>query len=338
MHPSELPSFDALATTGSPVARSHTPRVIALIMVILLVIGGSVLMANRSDSPPADSPAHWGASLADLPAATQVAAGDTVVLAVRVGARVSDIAALVLPHDLAVTTTDIPATATIRGTSARRKAFPVTLVGRDNVMGFSIVKLGVSMKPLALDPLPASTAVIAVAPVLRGSSTTPRYDWSDTTLGDPTNDAQGVVHYLATKTNSHLAKYVDALAIDQRGRVVAILSARHQWYAARFVAQVAEVLAIGHGCHADLGIVGADEQGGGVLVKSLLRYGAAEHAHLLSGDVITWWNGVQVDSWDQLRSMIYLTPVYTRARVTFLRGSKEHHVSVTLACPSKLES
>jgi hypothetical protein len=338
VHPSELPSFDALATASSPVARSHVPRVIALVMLALLVVGGSVLMANRSDIPPGDSPAHWGATLADLPAAARVAAGDTVDLTVRAGARVSNLAALVLPHDLAVTTTDISATATIRGTSARRRDFPVTLVGRDNVMGFSIVKLGATMKPASLGPLPASTAVIAVAPVLHGSSTTPRYDWSATTLGDPTNDAQGVVHYLATKTNSHLAKYVDALAIDQRGRVVAILSAKQQWYSARFVAQVAEVLAVGHGCHADLGIVGADEQGGGVLVRSLQRYGAAAHAHLLSGDVITWWNGVQVDTWDQLRSMLYLTPVFTHARVTFLRGSKVHHVSVTLACPSKLES
>ncbi len=307
-------------------------------MVVLLVVGGSVLLANRSDAPPEDSPAHWAATLADLPVATRAAAGDTVDLIVTTSGRVSNVAALVLPHDLAVTTTDIATTATIRGTNATHKDFPVTLIGRDNVMGFSIVKLGVAMAPLRLDPLPASAAVVAVAPVVAGASTSPGYDWTETTLGDPANNAPGVVHYLATKTNASLAKYVDALAIDQRGRVVAILSAKHQWYSARFVAQVAEVLAIGHGCHADLGIIGADEQGGGALVRSLRPYSPAAHAHLLSGDVITWWNGVQVDSWDQLRSMIYLTPVFTAARVTFLRGNAVHHVSVTLGCPSKLES
>lgn len=338
MHPSELPSFDTLATSASVTPRSHVPRVIALVMVVLLILGGSVLMANRSKDTPVDSPAHRATTLAGLPASTRAAARDTVDLSVRDAGHVTDVPAMVLPNDLAVTTTDIPATARLRGTSATKKNFPVTLVGRDNVMGFSIVKLGVAMTPLSLDPLPASTAVVAVAPVVTGPTDAPTYDWSDTTLGDPTNDAQGVVHYLATKTNTSLAKYVDAIAVDQRGRVVAILSSKHQWYSARFVAQVAKVLAAGNGCHANLGIVGADEQGGGVRITGITRFGAADHAHLVVGDVITWWNGIEVDSWGQLRSLLYLTPVYTRAKITYLHDDHVHHASVTMACPSKLGS
>jgi hypothetical protein len=99
-----------------------------------------------------------------------------------------------------------------------------------------------------------------------------------TTLGDPTNNAQGVVHYLTTSANTRLPSYIDAIAVDSSDHVVAVLSARHFWYPAQFVAQVAEVVATGHGCHADLGIKGTTEQGGGVRITKIVRYSAAAHA------------------------------------------------------------
>ena len=64
-------------------------------------------------------------------------------------------------------------------------------------MGFSIVKLSVPITALPLDAMPDSTAVVAVAPIVNSSTNPPEFDWSMTTLGDPTNNAQGVVRYLA---------------------------------------------------------------------------------------------------------------------------------------------
>jgi hypothetical protein len=308
-------------------------------MALLLVVGGVVLVVNRgAGTPAANLPAHLATTLSALPASSRVAAANTVDLTISSSGHVVYVAALVLPHDLAVTTVAIPVNALISGSTATKANFPVTLVGRDNVMGFSIVRLSVPVTALKLDPMPSSTSVIAVAPILKGTSATPEYDWSLTTLGDPSNNAVGVVRYLATKSDTSLSGFVDAIAVDAKGYVVAVLSSRHQWYAARFVAQVAEVVATGRGCHADLGISGKNEQGGGVLVTKVEPYSAAAHANVIVGDVITHWNGADLNTWEQLVSTLYLTPAYTSARLTIDWKTAVRHASVTLGCPSKLVS
>jgi len=306
-------------------------------MAVLLVVGGIVLMVNRgAGTVNGDLPAHLATTLSALPASSRAAAQNTVDLTITTPGHVVHVSALVLPHDLAVTTVTIPVTAHITGSTATKVNFPVTLKGRDNVMGFSIVHLSVPVTAMKLDAMPASTSVVAVAPIVRGSTKTPQYDWSMTTLGDPLINAQGVVRYLATKSDTSLSSYVDAIAVDAQGHVVAVLSSRHFWYPARFVAEVAVVVATGHGCHADLGVSGKDEQGGGVLVTNVVRYGAAAHASVAVGDVLTTWNGKDIDNWNQLVSTLYLTPAYTTARLTFDHKSSVHHANVTLGCPSKL--
>jgi membrane-associated protease RseP (regulator of RpoE activity) len=336
VHPSELPSFEKLATTTSVLTYAKTPRFIGAVMAVLLVVGGVVLLANRGSSTPNDLPAHLAKTVSALPASSRAAAAATVDLTITTPGHVTDVAALVLPHDLAVTTTVIPANAIITGSTTTKINFPVTLEGRDNVMGFSIVKLSVPITALHLDTMPASTAVVAVAPIVNGSTKPPEFDWSMTTLGDPSNDAQGVVRYLATQSNTSLSGYVDAIAVDAAGHVVAVLSSRHFWYAATFVAQVAEVVATGKGCHADLGITGTNEQGGGVLITKIKAYSAAAHADLKIGDVITQWNGVNLNTWNQLASTLYLTPAYTKAKLTYDHKTTVLHAIVTLGCPFRL--
>lgn len=336
VHPSELPSFENLATTTTTRPHVITPRIVVSIMALFLIVGAIVLMVNRGSSTPGDLPAHLATTLDALPASSRVAAAHTVDLTITTPGHVVNVAALVLPHDLAVTTTFIPVNALITGSTATKVNFPVTLVGRDKVMGFSIVKLGDPVAALKLDKMPASTAVTVVAPIVKGSTKVPEYDWSLTTLGDPRNNAQGVVRYLATRSDTSLSAYVDAIAVDHSGHVVALLSARHFWYPAQFVAQVADVVATGRGCHADLGVDGKDEQGGGVLVTKVVRYSAAAHAGLAVGDVITVWNGSDLDNWDQLVSTLYLTPAYTAANITYWDKTTAHHADVTLTCPSKL--
>ena len=229
-----------------------------------------------------DAPAQLAKTVNDLPASTRAAAAHTVELTITTPGHVVDVAALVLPHDLAVTTLAIPVGAEITGTTATKSNFPVTLEGRDDVMGFSIVHLGANIAPQKLDAMPASAAVVAIAPIVTGPANTPEYDWTMTTLGDPSNDAHGVVRYLAVKSTTSLNNFVDAIAIDPAGHVVAVLSSTHFWYPAQFVAQVANVVATGHGCHAELGVMGKNEQGGGVLITKIVRYSPAAHAGLKS--------------------------------------------------------
>jgi hypothetical protein len=310
---------------------------VIITMALLLIVGGIVLMVNRGTTAPrGDQPAHLAATLNDLPASTRVAVAHTVELTVTTPGHVVNVAALVLPNDLAVTTLAIPVDAEMTGTSAAKSNFPVTLEGRDDVMGFSIVHLGVTIAPSKLDAMPASAAVVAIAPIVKGPANKPEYDWTMTTLGDPSNDAHGVVRYLSTKSNSRLNKFVDAIAVDPAGHVVAVLSSTHFWYPAQFVAQVANVVATGHGCHAMLGVTGKSEQGGGILITKVLRFSPAAHAGLKVGEVLTTWNGTDLDTWNQLVSTLYLTPAYTKASITYAQATTVHKTNVTLGCPSKL--
>ena len=306
-------------------------------MAVLLVLGSVALFLNRgTSSPGADLPAQLATTLSALPASSRRAAAHVVDLTITEPGHVTNVAALVLPHDLAVTTTVIPVTAHITGSSATKVNFPVTLISHDDVMGFSIVRLSVPIAAPRLDPMPASTAVVAIAPVVTGPTRPPEYFWAATTLGDPTNSAQGVVRYLATTNESSLSSYVDAIAVDANGDVVAVLSARRRWYAATFVAQVASVQANGRGCHAVLGITGTTEQGGGVLVQRIVPYGAAWRAQLKVGDVITAWNGTALETWTQLASTLYLTSAYTSSKLTYAQGTHVHHTTAYFDCPSKL--
>lgn len=334
VHPSELPRFEDLEPRrASP--RSRLARLLAVVAAVLLVAGGTVLLVNRG-TPPTTTVTHDGVRLADLPLVARHVAADTVDLTVISHAGVTNAAALVLGGGLAVTTLPIPADATIKGTSAAHADFAVSLVGRDEVMGFSVVHLGVAVAPVALDPMPASAAVTVVAPIVADLLAKPRYDWAVTTLGDPRNDAQGVVRYLATPSGRALWSLAYAVAVDAHGRVVAVLSAGHEWYAAQFVARVADVLELGHGCHGDLGASGQSVQGGGVRLHAVAAHGPAAQAGLRDGDVLLTWDGSDTDDVAALRSMIYLTPAYTTVRVTYLRGSALKSTTVMPVCPFRV--
>ena len=67
-----------------------------------------------------------------------------------------------------------------------------------------------------------------------------------------------------------------------------------------------------------------------------MPYGAAFHANLKVGDIITKWNGAELDTWNQLVSTLYLTPAYTKASIVYYRRTTEHRANVSLTCPFKL--
>ena len=186
---------------------------------------------------------------------------------------------MVLPHNLAVTTTQIPADAHITGSTPGDVNFPVHWVGRDQVMGFSIVRLGRHVPALTFAPLPASKWVVAVSPILKSSTKPPQYAWANTILGDPKSDATGVISYLSTKSDANLNSFVDAIAVNSErpGRRRPLHG--HLWYSAQFVARIAYIVATGRGCHASLGIVGLTAQGGGVPVSRVIPKSPAAQWH-----------------------------------------------------------
>lgn len=298
-------------------------------MAVALVVGSASLYLTQSSDPPATP--HLAHSINQLPTNSRTAAADTVDLSIATPGHVDVIAAMVLPHNLAVTTTRIPANALITGSTPGDVNFPVHWVGRDQVMGFSIVRLGRHVPALSFAPLPASKWVVAVSPILKSSTTAPQYAWANTILGDPKSDATGVISYLSTKSDANISGFVDAIAVDQSGQVVAVLSTDHLWYSAQFVARIAYIVATGRGCHASLGIVGLNAQGGGVTVSRVIPKSPAQW-QLKKGDVITSLNGKQTETFDALDTALYLTPAFSVAHVTFIRDAAVHHADMTLAC------
>jgi hypothetical protein len=331
VHPSELPSFTSLATKRAQL-RSRAARAVATAMVIGLVAGASGLASIRGTPMVNDAMnAQPAVALADLPANARAAAERTVDLTIAVPGHVTTVAAMALPDGLAVTTAPIPDGALLRGSVPGHLNFAVTWVGRDTVLGFSIVRLGRRVPALSFDPLPANAPVLAVAPVVTSVSTPVRFLYARTSLGDPTRRADGVISYLATRPTPNLDAVTDALALDARGRVVAVLSANGYWFDAGFVARVAEIVAMGHGCHSSLGVKGYSAQGGGALVTSVARRGPA-NAQLRAGDIVLRVGGRDIDSWQTLETVLYLTPAGSTVTVDFLRGTHDGHAEVILAC------
>lgn len=330
VHPSELPSFDALATRHR--VRSRLARLIASFVLLALIAGAAGLASiNRTPAPNQPMTANMATSVSALPAYARDAARRTVELTITTPGHVSHVAAMVLSHDLAVTTTPIAHNALLTGTLPGAVNFPVTWVARDRAMNFTIVKLSHNVASLHFAPMPASAPVLALSPFVEHSTDAPRFAWATTTLGDPLLRTNNLVSYLATNPNGNLNGFVDAVALNSDGRVVAVLSTGHLWYSALFVARVAEIEALGHGCHGGLGVASTSAQGGGATVTALWARGAAKGV-LKVGDVVIRLNGHDIDTGQTLTTWLYLTPAYSKATLTFLRGTVTHHAVVTLAC------
>jgi len=217
VHPSELPSFEKLRTHPNWPIKSPAARVVVGVMAVALVVGSVGLCLTRA-SNPVPTP-HLASTLTQLPVESRTAAEHTIDLSIATPGHVEVVAAMALPHDLAVTTTQIPSNAVITGSTPGHVNFHVTWVGRDKVMGFSIVHLGVHVPALTFAPLPSSKWVVAVSPILKSASDPPQYAWANTVLGDPEIDATGVISYLSTRSDANLNSFVDAIAIKVSSRL-----------------------------------------------------------------------------------------------------------------------
>lgn len=307
-------------------------RLISSSMVLALILGATGLAFARDSTPANEAmPSQIALTLDSLPARVRVSAQRTVDLTITTPGHVLNVPAMVLANNLAVTTTPIPSYALLSASTPAHVNFPVKWVGRDRAMGFTIVHLSIHVPALAFAPMPANASVVAVSPVVQGSTTPPRFAWANTTLGDPSIKANGIVSYLATRSQANLNGFVDAIAVNAADRVVAVLSTGHLWYSAQFVARIANIVATGQGCRARLGVKGATAPNGGALISSILPRSTVT-GQMKPGDVLTTFNGRNIENWNSLLTALYLTPAGTRASITFVRDELTHHVVATLGC------
>jgi hypothetical protein len=332
IHPSELPNFDAIPAYD-PAHRDRPHSVLVLTMgAVVLALGALTLSLRSTSSPATSSLRNIAPSAADLPSYSRTAARSTIELVITEHGHLSAAAAMVIaPGNLAVTTDPIPSGASVTGSSQLSERFGVTRVSHDSALGFTVVRLAQRLPVTPTGVLPDSSTVLAISPVFTPRAAWPAFAWAITTLGDPVIEQRdGIVSYLATPSAPNLDGFVDALAVNDEGDVVAVLSATGQWYSARYVTRVAQVVTENGGCHGRLGITGDTAQGGGVQVQEVLA--GPSRGVLRSGDVLTNLGGVRLDSMDTLLEYLYASPAHHRVRIRLLRGGRPRSAVVTLGC------
>jgi hypothetical protein len=335
VHPSELPNFERIPVYDASVRRRRhrTPAVLVASVAVLSL--AAMTLALHSTTPPASSalPDHIAKSISDLPSYAQNAARSAIELEIAdATGHLSTAAAMVIdPGNLAVTTEPIPPDATITGSSARDHHFPVSLVVHDRALGFTVLHLAKTQQIAPVGVLPASSGVLAISPYFVGGSDSPEIAYAPTVLGDPVREqADGIVSYLATPSAPNLRGFVDTLAIDGSGHVVAVLSSNNEWYSAEFVAKVARVISANGGCHGRLGIAASSAQGGGVFVNRVES--GPSVGHLRAGDILLDANGVALDGYDTLLSYLYTSTSHEGVMFHLLRGGHPLNVGVVLGC------
>jgi hypothetical protein len=230
--PSELPNFDHIPTYVPHRQRRSVAPAFLGVAGVFLVVGVLALVDHHSPTTTTSALAsHVASSIDDLPANSRSAARSTIELVATIDGHLSTAAAMVLPPgNVAVTTTPLPPSASITGTSLTHDRIAVTWLGRDRHLGLTIVRLDRTEPVSDTSSLPASTRVTALAPVFDPTRKSVSYNWSTTTLGDPQRvSVDGVVSYLATSSAGDLHGFSDTVAVDDDGRVVAVLNARGQW-------------------------------------------------------------------------------------------------------------
>ena len=333
IHPSELPNFDDVPTYEGGEARRHlTPLVLASAAAILAL--GSVTLALRTTTPPTTQslPSNIAHRVSDLPLFVQRAARSAVELVITDNGHISATAAMVIaPGNLAVTTTPISPDASIIGSSQLDQRFVVTRVTRDRALGFTVVHLGRFQPVTPTAILPSAATVTAISPYFTPTASTPEIAWATTTLGDPVREsADGVVSYLATTPAPNLHGFLDSLAVDDGGQVVAVLSRHNQWYSAQYLTKVAQALAQNGGCHVRLGIAGGNSPDGGVLISAVDR--GSSWQLLRTGDVLQMINGSRLDSMDSLLAYLYAATSNHMATIQLARRGQMLTVDVLLRC------
>lgn len=335
MHPSELPVFDRIPSYDpTSVVRRRPPLTILTVgtAVALIAVGSLILELRSSTPPPTSSFRNIADTLAQIPSYAQRAAQSAIELVITDNGHLSIGAAMVIaPGTLAVTTTRIPAGASITGSSQSDARFSVTVVNHDDALGFSILRLGRVQPITPTGVLPASSAVLAIAPYFSSSATTPEIAWAQTTLGDPDVEVDaGVVSYLATPSAANLDGYADALAVMPSGQVVAVLTASGEWYSAQYVTLVAHVMSEDRGCHGSLGITYTTAQGGGV---DVVRVQSGPSSGVLrAGDILTSINGASLGSLDSLLQYLYASPAGAKVHVDLIRDGRTFSAALTLGC------
>ena len=333
-HPSEFGSFDPLPEmTWRTRPRHYSPVLVGLVALFLGTGTWLLTTASKNPAPALALTSHVAVGVSDLPAVARDAAPRVLEVTASSGGHLLATAAVIASDGReAVTTLPLRVSDDVVGATLNGQHVRLFVDGHDDALGLTFFRLRSDATPTLVDPLPASTSVVALAPVMTHAGTRPTLYWASTSLGDPFRlVVAGQTSTLATASASNLNGATGAVAIDASGKVVALLNASGAWLPADYVLRVADAWRRAPHCHGRLGVTVTDATEGGALVTAVAATGPSAGV-LRQGDVITGLDDDAVNDFDGLVSILYATPGHERARLTLTRGGVVVHAVTTLAC------
>jgi len=344
VHPSELPS--SFETAALPPARATSARrfqaTVAAAAAALLATGG-MLLAAPTGTPPAgatDGP-FVATSIAALPAHVRTAADSTIALVIYEGAHLATATAMVLPPgDLAVTTTPLPAGASVLGLRPGTSPMELTVVGADHALGVTVLRLPETVPVTPIGPLEpavatggAPTALTALAAVHTGSSPV-EFQYAAaylnaasvaTTIGRST--------IAVTHGTSLVGVVAGSLVLDAHGNAVAAqlpALGGSSFVPASFLQLLAQRIVlgdtVGHGWLQVQGLSGA-----GPATIGSVTIGGAAWRELEPGDTILAIDSQPVRTMAEVGSILYTSSPGQPVELTVLRHGHQVDADVRLA-------
>lgn len=344
LHPSELPGpFDEVhLPPPRPVLARRFQLAVATTASALLATGGILLAVSATPPAGATTGPKIAPTIAALPASDRSAAGAMLPLVIYEQEHLGTATAMVLPPgDLAVTTTSLPAGASIEGWSPRHHWMSLDVVGRDPALGVTVLRLPVSLPITPTAPLgpavstggaPMTLTALAAIP---GATTPIEFEYGPAYFsGAQSAVAVGDSELDITSGKSLAGVISGAIVLNGHGLAVAAsvpTVGSSAFVPATFLQLLAQRLVLGdEHQHGWLQLRGADTASGLALVDTVEAHGAS-WGKVRPGDVIEAVNSQPVHSMAAVDTILYTVSPKTPVTLTILRAGVQRSVSVRLA-------
>jgi hypothetical protein len=346
VHPSELPgSFEhVVLPPPRPIVARRFQLLVASAASMLLATGGVLLGISATAPAGATVGPHIATTLAGLPSADQAAARTMLSIVIYEGEHVGTATAMVLPPgNLAVTTTPIPAHASVESWSMGHGWMSLQIVGSDRPLGVTVLRFPQSraMHSTPIAPLQPAVATgggpttLTSLAAIPGATSPVEFEYAPTFLSAvETPVAIGRSHVVSTTGRSLAGVISGTVVLDAQGRAVAAsvpTLGPSSFVSATFLQLLSQRIVLGDaGDHGWLQVTGADTPSGVALIASVARHGNA-FRKLFAGDQILAINSVPVRTMFDVDSILYTTSPREPVLLTVLHDNVERAVTVVLS-------
>lgn len=346
MHPSELPgSFEHATLPPTRVTASRRFQSTVAATATALLATGVMLLVVPTGTPQAGATIgpHIATSVAGVPRVDRGAASAMLALVIDEGMHLGTATALVVPPGaIAVTTTPLPAGASVMAVRPGEPNLWLTVIGTDTALGVTVLRLPSTTVPVtpiasltaAVNTGGAPTALTALTAV-RGATTPVQFEYAPAYLNSASSSVGlGGTAISVTHGVSLAGVVAGTLVVNPEGQAVAMsvpALGPTTFVSAQFISLLAQRIALGDSSgHGWLQIAGTVMPTGLIRVTGVEPHGASAGA-LRLGDTILAIDSQPVRSIADIGTILYTSSPGQHVTLTVLRGDRVIDVVVHLA-------